>query len=91
MPQRSDEEWLKWLNTSAGVAGLLENDELPEDSAVWDVLDDAAAVDLGWVARTVRAELIAEFRAWLEQNGLPTQSDYKETILLGDFDEVFKP
>jgi hypothetical protein len=78
MPQRTDEEWLRF---ECRVNGWPEPEEL-------DDLERLNKEASGNFARAIRAELIAEFKAWLEEcerdeGDMPSYSP--------DIDERFKP
>jgi hypothetical protein len=82
MPQRTDEEWRR-LAESHGLA--VDFDRMRGCDFQCEAF-----------ARAIRAELIAEFKAWLDDlsdkdTGPYGLSDYPPKEVAGMVDEVFKP
>jgi hypothetical protein len=79
MPQRTDEEW------SLFAQKFLEKwDEQPLSDGRSDPRGNNPA--MGEMCRTIRAELIAEFKRWME----PKRGDQLPVFSI-DIDEAFKP
>jgi hypothetical protein len=80
MPQRTDEEWLRFeheVNDWPVPKELSTMGSLPPYSAIY--------------ARAVRAELIAEFQEWIVSDGALAQHDCCAACTRETINKAFKP
>lgn len=105
MPQRSDDEWVSWFDVRDTKdpwrhLSCEECWDAPASKGVCHgcgrTLKQTIPCSKAEDARAIRAELIAEFKEWLEyltdhDNGCCSESDYPPGEVLRLIDERFKP